>query len=145
MNDLMHIDIEMRNGVAMVSTLTIAMKFNKRHDNILREVGKTKQRIEKCALPNELVGDLLLEETSSTDEQHRTYRMYWLNKDAFSLIVMGFNITNPEVMAWKVKFIAAFNRMEAALRQKALPPADEPQLPAHDSVDDLMEEMGRSL
>jgi hypothetical protein len=40
--------------------------------------------------------------------------MYHLTRDAFSLLVMGF--TGPKALQFKLDFIAAFNRMETALK-----------------------------
>lgn len=37
-------------------------------------------------------------------------KTYYLTRDAFSLVAMGF--TGSEAMQWKIKFIAAFNAME---------------------------------
>lgn len=40
--------------------------------------------------------------------------MYYMNRDGFSLLVMGF--TGKKAIEWKIKFINAFNEMEKALR-----------------------------
>lgn len=39
-----------------------------------------------------------------------------MNRDGFSLLVMGFN--GKEAIEWKLKYIEAFNRMEQLLAQK---------------------------
>jgi hypothetical protein len=39
--------------------------------------------------------------------------MYEMNRDAFSLLAMGF--TGKKALEWKLKFLQAFNRMEKAL------------------------------
>lgn len=39
-----------------------------------------------------------------------------MNRDCFSLLVMGFN--GKEAIDWKMKYIEAFNRMEQLLAQK---------------------------
>lgn len=39
-----------------------------------------------------------------------------MNRDGFVLLVMGF--TGDKALAWKIKYIEAFNQMEAALRER---------------------------
>lgn len=41
---------------------------------------------------------------------------YFLTRDAFSLLVMGF--TGAEAIQWKLKYIEAFNALEAAVMEK---------------------------
>lgn len=43
-----------------------------------------------------------------------------MNRDGFSLLVMGF--TGKEAIEWKLKYIEAFNRMEQLLAQKQTEP-----------------------
>ena len=38
-----------------------------------------------------------------------------MNRDGFSLLAMGF--TGQEALTWKMKYVAAFNNMEAKLQQ----------------------------
>src|SRR5262249_48368907 len=38
---------------------------------------------------------------------------YWLTRDAYSMIAMGFKLNNPTVVRWKFAFLDAFNRYEA--------------------------------
>ncbi|WP_267878770.1 Rha family transcriptional regulator [Oleidesulfovibrio alaskensis] len=44
------------------------------------------------------------------------YRMFLMDRDGFSLLVMGF--TGNKALAWKLKYIEAFNRMEAELMKR---------------------------
>jgi len=41
--------------------------------------------------------------------------MFDLTRDGFSMLVMGF--TGAEAMQWKVRYIAAFNALEAAVKK----------------------------
>ena len=41
-----------------------------------------------------------------------------MNRDGFSLLVMGF--TGKEAMAWKIRYIQAFSEMEAKIRENIL-------------------------
>jgi phage regulator Rha-like protein len=42
--------------------------------------------------------------------------MFLMDRDGFSLLVMGF--TGNKALAWKLKYIEAFNRMEAELMKR---------------------------
>lgn len=50
---------------------------------------------------------------TSYENRGRQYPMYLMNRDGFSLLVMGF--TGKEALDWKVKYIEAFNEMEKKL------------------------------
>lgn len=48
----------------------------------------------------------------------QTYRKYYMNRDGFSLLVMGFN--GDKSLDWKLKYINAFNKMERLLIEKQM-------------------------
>ena len=50
------------------------------------------------------------------EQNGQKYPKYYMNRDGFSLLVMGF--TGKEALGWKMKYIEAFNRMEQLLSQK---------------------------
>ncbi len=43
--------------------------------------------------------------------------MYLMNRDGFSLLVMGF--TGKNALEWKLQYIKAFNQMESFIREKS--------------------------
>lgn len=43
--------------------------------------------------------------------------MYLMNRDGFSLLVMGF--TGKNVLEWKLQYIRAFNQMEKLIQEKS--------------------------
>lgn len=49
-------------------------------------------------------------------ENGHTYRLIFMNRDGFSLLVMGF--TGKEAFEWKLRYIEAFNHMEAIARER---------------------------
>ena len=55
-------------------------------------------------------------ETEAPDSYGRPQRTYLMNRDGFSLLVMGF--TGKAALEWKLKYIAAFNAMEKKLAQR---------------------------
>ena len=44
------------------------------------------------------------------------HRMYFMNRDGFSLLVMGF--TGKKALEWKLKYIKAFNQMEKFILER---------------------------
>ena len=83
----------------------VAENFEKRHDHILRDIETLKEDV-----PN--FGEMFFESTAE-DSYGRPQRIYYMNRDGFSLLAMGF--TGSNAMRWKVKYIEAFNKMEKAL------------------------------
>lgn len=98
------------NGQAVVSSRQIAENFEKRHDSVLRDIRNLIQSPQNC-------GGYFYE-TTYTDSKGRTYPEYLMNRDGFSLLVMGF--TGEKALEWKIKYIEAFNRMEQELKAPKL-------------------------
>jgi Rha family phage regulatory protein len=106
------------DGVPTTTSLDVAKFFGKRHGNVLRDI---RDLIEQT--PAEF-HRLNFEEASTEVEQPNggkvTYPMYRLTRDGFTLLAMGF--TGKKALAFKVAYIAAFNKMETALRESAALP-----------------------
>lgn len=94
---------ESKNQI-VVSSKDISINFGKRHDHVLRDIDNFKD------LPN--FGEMFYE-TKMDDIYGRKQRTYLMNRDGFSLLVMGF--TGKDALEWKVKYIQAFNEMEQKL------------------------------
>lgn len=98
---------------AVVSSRVIAEKFGKRHDNLLR----TLKSLIAGLLKNEETPTKYFMRSSYTDEQNgEHYPEYFCTRDGFTLLVMGFN--GAEALAWKIKYIQAFNKMEAFIKER---------------------------
>ena len=110
-----NIKIIENNGELVVSSRQVAKDFGKRHDNIMRDIGGI--------LNNEDTKDMFHKSSYTNEQNGQTYDEYIMNRDGFSLLVMGF--TGKEAMAWKIKYIQAFNAMEAKLKL-ALPDFSNP-------------------
>ena len=99
--------VEIKNNKAVVSSRQVAESFGKQHKHVLASIR-----------------EILVAEKSSTNFYYKTtfeYRgqkfpMYLMNRDGFSLLVMGF--TGEKAMQWKIKYIKAFNKMEKALNKQ---------------------------
>ena len=98
----------MRGRDAVCDSLDVAEHFGKRHKNMI-------QNIERLAENSADVRALFKAQTY-VDTYGREQKKYFMNRDGFSLLVMGF--TGKQAIEWKMKYIAAFNHMEQLLAQK---------------------------
>ena len=93
---------------AVVSSRYVAENFKKQHQHVT-------QAIEKLISENSLVKSMFIRSYYDT-ERGKTYKEYLMNRDGFSLLVMGF--TGKEALVWKLKYINAFNQMEAFITER---------------------------
>ena len=105
------------DGQPRVSSLDIAEKFGKPHKDVLNVIRRIVAELE----PNfrERNFSPTFTNVPGPNGAVRQSPAYSLTRDAFSLVVMGF--TGKKALAWKVKYIEAFNAMEAELLKKAKP------------------------
>lgn len=89
----------------VVSSLQVADSFGKHHKHVLESIKK--MTAENSALLN------MFFETTYISSQNKVLPMYLMNRDGFSLLVMGF--TGQNALEWKLKYIQAFNQMESKL------------------------------
>ena len=112
-----------QNGEPVASSRQIAENFGKSHDNVLKGIenligGLVKINDTPGLLKNEHTP--MFYKTEYTHEQNgQTYPMYLMNRDGFSLLVMGF--TGKAALEWKLKYIQAFNAMEKQLATPQMP------------------------
>ena len=92
-----------RSGKAFCDSLQIAESFGKAHDNVLRDIRNTIV---------EAGGNfsLLNFEESKYKSRGKSYPKYYLTKDGFTLLVMGY--TGKKAMEFKIAYINRFNEME---------------------------------
>ena len=99
--------LSVQNNKPVASSRQIAESFEKRHDHVIRGIDTFKKDV-----PN--FGEMFFEDTEP-DSYGRPQRTYLMNRDGFSLLVMGF--TGKAALEWKLKYIEAFNQMEKQLTQ----------------------------
>lgn len=111
--------VKLVDGHATTTSTAVAQFFGKRHDDVLKRI---RQTIADCP-PNK--ADWCLRnfaEASREVEQPNggkaTYTEYQITRDGFTLLAMGF--TGKEAFAWKIKYIEAFNKLEARATQRAV-------------------------
>ena len=115
--------VTIENNAVVVSSRDVAAHFEKQHKDVL-----------------ESIRNILAAENSATkffiesDHEYRgqKFPMYYMNRDGFSLLVMGF--TGAKALGWKIKYINAFNDMEKKLQAKAVKPVTELQTKRVDTM-----------
>lgn len=108
MNELVYL----KNDEAVCDSLQVAERFNKRHDRVLRAIDNLVASLPKNGEPQKM---FIISRRKAGDGQY--HKMYLMNRDGFSLLVMGF--TGKEALEWKLQYIKAFNRMENIIHEKS--------------------------
>lgn len=102
-----NIVLDEKNNQLVVSSLQVAKDFGKEHKHILNS-------IRNLVAENSVAKSWFFEATYNN--RGKQYPMYLMNRDGFSLLIMGF--TGKEALNWKIKYIEAFNKMESQLRSE---------------------------
>lgn len=90
----------------VTTSMQVAETFGKDHKNVLRD-------IENLTAQNRAVKNFFQVGTYK-NERGREYPMYYMNRDGFTLLAMGF--TGSKAIEFKLKYIDAFNKMESQLK-----------------------------
>lgn len=100
-----------QNGEPVASSRQIAESFGKEHKDTLECIRQI------LAAENSATKSMFYETTY--ENRGKQYPMYLMNRDGFSLLVMGF--TGKAALEWKLKYIQAFNEMEKKLNAPQMP------------------------
>jgi Rha family phage regulatory protein len=104
----------MKDQQAVTSSLQVAEAFGKEHRAVLKAIDDLKEGLaQKYA-------DLFCEDTYIHPQNKQAYRVVYMNRDGFTLAVLGFN-NSQKVLEFKLKYIEAFNLMEKEIQQPKLP------------------------
>lgn len=99
--------VTLKNKKPITTSLIVAEAFGKNHQHVLRSIREL-----GCSYEFNQSNFGLVEYIDAKGE----YRpMYEMTHDGFAILVMGF--TGQKAMAWKERFIAAFNELERQLHQ----------------------------
>lgn len=107
MNELVYL----KNDEAVCDSLLVAERFGKRHADVIRAI----ENLQKNDSTQNCVR--CFKKSSYQDEQGKPRPMYYINRDGFTFLVMGF--TGKKANEWKWNYINAFNSMEAILRERS--------------------------
>ena len=108
-NSTIHIDF-LNGKTPVVSSLDVARHFQRRHSHILRDIDRLRSILPKSF--HEPNFGLMFVEIKVGNGATRQEKSYLLTRDAFSLLVMG--MTGKAAIQWKLRYIEAFNALEAA-------------------------------
>ena len=106
MNELINI----KNDEAVTDSLIIAESFGKKHSDVL-------EKIERIISNSAEKSAQCFKKSYYKDASGKTNPKYYINRDGFTFLVMGF--TGKKADAWKWKYIDAFNSMEKIIREKS--------------------------
>ena len=95
-----------QNGRILASSRDVAEKFGKAHKDVL-------DSIRNLTAENSAVKNMFVSSTYK-NSRGRNYNEFLMDRDGFSLLVMGF--TGKKALEWKLKYIDAFNKMEEILK-----------------------------
>lgn len=113
--------VEIKNNQVVVSSRQVAEKFGKLHKDVLENIREI-LKAENSAFR------FFQENMYKVAGNNKSYPEYLMNRDGFTLLAMGF--TGKEALQWKLKYIAAFNEMEAALNSKPVSTLKEKEVEA---------------
>lgn len=117
-----------KNGVPITTSLIVAEKFEKGHDNVLKAIRTLEKSLVTFDEPNftaEKSAAKFFRETTYKN-RGKKYPMYEMDRDGFSLLAMGF--TGEKALRWKIKYIQAFNAMEEYIKSIQTAKMDYPAL-----------------
>jgi Rha family phage regulatory protein len=114
------------DGIPMVSSRDVADIFEKRHDNVLRDI----QNLINTALNSEESSKTFMQsnfrQSSYKDSSGKRNSEFLMTKDGFALITMGF--TGIKAMKFKISYINRFNEMERFIYSRNLARLEYPEL-----------------
>lgn len=93
----------------VTSSRNVARDFNRKHKDVLDAIDRI---IEGVA---ENSADLFYSTTYTHEQNKQQYREYLMNRDGFTLLVMGF--TGRKAMQFKINYMNAFNEMEKRIQE----------------------------
>lgn len=105
MNEL----VIMKDKQAVTSSLQVAETFGKQHKNVVQAIENKISTAENSALLENM-----FVEGKYTASNGKSNPMYYMNRDGFSFIVMGF--TGHKADNFKLQYIKAFNEMEQQVK-----------------------------
>ncbi len=109
MNEL----VIMHDRQAVTTSLILAEAFEKQHKNVIQAIEAKIEPAENSARYKQMFYEGIY-----TDKKGEQRKMYYLNRDGFTFIAMGF--TGRKADEFKLKYIDAFNKMEEQIRNQSL-------------------------
>lgn len=99
-----------RNNKAVCTSLQVAEKFERKHKNVIKSIENLLEMDSAQKLAQ------WFSKGKYKDSSGKENPIYYMNRDGFTVLVMGFN--GKKALEWKIKYINAFNTMEEILRER---------------------------
>ena len=99
--------VKIENKQVVTSSLEISKSFGKQHYHVIRDIENIQKDISNF-------GEMFYK-GKYKDSYNRNQKYYLINRDGFTLLVMGFN--GKQALEWKIKYINAFNKMEKQIQK----------------------------
>lgn len=96
----------MKNEQAVTTSLQIAVDFEKEHYDVIKSINKLKEDVGSFS-------EMFVEDYAP-DSYGRPRKIYFMNRDGFTLLAMGYN--GKKALEFKIKYINAFNQMEKIIK-----------------------------
>lgn len=93
----------------VTTSLKVAEIFKKEHRDVM-------EKIRNLTAENSAVKKMFVED-SYLNSRNQQQPMFYMNRDGFTLLAMGF--TGSKAMEFKLKYIDAFNKMEEQIRNQS--------------------------
>lgn len=103
--------VKVENNQIVTDSRSVAENFGKEHAKVIRSIESIISETPKMASQK-----MFYETTYKVEGNNKSYKMYLMNRNGFSLLVMGF--TGVRAIEWKLRYIEAFNDMETQLVKK---------------------------
>jgi len=109
--------VTIENGKVITTSIEVARVFDRQHKNVLRDI---ENLLSDMPAEHRLNFEPMSIAVEIGNGATRESPAYHLTRDGFTLLAMGF--TGKKALAFKLAYIDAFNKMEAELSGRALPP-----------------------
>lgn len=110
--------VAIRENRVVTDSISVAEFFEKRHDDVVRKIRSVMLDCEPAYRLRNFTETVYQRDNPSGGQPIPT-PMIELTRDAFTLIAMGF--TGKKALQWKIRYIEAFNEMEAELLHRSAP------------------------
>lgn len=109
--------VEIMNDEVVTTSKQVAEVFGKEHRNVMKDIRELMNMLESEDCSNSSSPQMeRFEKTTYKNSQNKQQPMYIMNRDAFTLLVMGY--TTKNALKFKRMYIQAFNAMEKKLKEQ---------------------------
>lgn len=113
-----------KNDQPVTTSIDVAKTFGREHKDVMNSIKSIKNEAEKSNKLNDskrrknilFLNQMFSEDRYTVKNNNRSYPMYYMNKDGFTLLVMGFN--GHKATQFKLQYIAQFNHMADEIKNR---------------------------